>query len=324
VPAKYLRIGGDDQAAPHRETIQDPVQIIDTLGIIDSAQIYDRIRERYRYAVNSLGITCYLYRKLVQGRPCTCMRNNIPQTKCPACFGSGIAGGWLQYGHEKFVLDASAPFLDLKNVGIADGKEDDHLRPSPITLQYSGSGAVESGEVIEINGALGYDGFVLFSETPPRYGGSITPYFLDASSSWQPLALFGEYLNSLGPPPWTLTTRFKVEMTNNSPDGEVPCYLSAMHVKWRTGNDIVKVEQASFSQAVNKLTDLGFINETIGAKYTMADRPSVSTRDFFIKANDGTRLKIVDARFVSPADQTVSQDLSLRPILSSEGLAMVF
>lgn len=329
MPVRYYRLlsktGSQDQAAPGRETINDVVQIKNTTGIIQSAQIFERARERYKWAVNTLGVSCYLYRKLTQGRKCSCKKkDNIPSGMCPVCFGTGFVGGYLQYGHEKYVLDATAPLITLSGLETGDGPEDINLRPSPITLEQDAHGFVESGEDIQINGALAYDGFQLFYDLPARQGGQVTASFWDGSS-WQLLSTFQTYLDSLGSSPWKVTTRFRVDMYNYSDGGKLPCFFYGLHVKWRLADDVVKIEQATFQDMKNKLTDLGFVDASSGIQYTMNYRPRVSTRDFFVKASDGSRLKVTVAKMGDPADQPLWQDLTLRPIQEdAEILSKVF
>ena len=327
MPVNYFRNRPENQAEPREKTIQDPVQTIASTQIIDSAQIWDRARERHKWAVNTLGISCFLYRKLTQGRTCSCTKkDNIPLGLCPVCYATSYVGGYSQYGHEKYTLDATAPLLTLSNIQIADGPEDINLRPSPFVLEGSSSsyGYIESGEDVEINSALSYDGYQLYYDLPPRLGGSVTASFWDGVS-WQPMLNFPAFLSSLGQPPWTLTTRFRVDMTNDSPEGKIPCFFYGMHVKWQIGEDSIKIEQAPPSVVRNKLTDLGFVDATSGLKYVMYYRPRVSTRDFFVRASDGLRLKVVEARMMDPADQLIGQDLSLRPIQEdAEILAKVF
>jgi hypothetical protein len=325
VPVQYFRNRPTDQDAPHRDTIQDPIQTLDTPGIIQAAQIFDRARERYKWAVNALGISCYLYRKLTQGRTCSCTKkDNIPAGLCPICYSTGYVGGYLQYGHQKYVLDATSPRLELSNLEIADGVEDLELRPSPIVLERDNFGYVESGEDVEINGALSYDGYALYYDLPPRQGGQVNPFFWDGRS-WQPLSTFQAFLESLGVPPWTLKTRFRIEMNNNSANGEIPCLLQGLHVKWRVADDLIQIDQATYDPVRNKLTDLGFVDATSGLQYTTTYRPRISTRDFLVKVSDGTRLKVTVAKMGDPADQPLWQDLSLRPIQEdAEILSKVF
>jgi hypothetical protein len=325
VPVQYFRNRPSDQAAPHRDTIQDPIQTLDTPGIIQSTQIFDRARERYKWAVHALGISCYLYRKLTQGRPCSCLKkDNIPAGLCPICYATGYVGGYLQYGHQKYVLDSTSPRLELFNLEIADGDEDIELRPSPIVLERDSFGYVESGEDVEINGALSYDGYALYYDPPPRQGGEATPFFWDGRS-WQPLSTFQAFLDSLGPPPWTLKTRFRIEMTNNSANGQIPSFLQGLHVKWQIADDLIQIEEAPFEPVRNKLTDLGFIDATSGLHYTTTYRPRISTRDFLVRASDGLRLKATAVKVWSPADIPLWQDISLRPIQDdAEILSKVF
>jgi len=325
MPFRVLRNRPNNQAEPRGEDIQDSVQIKNVVGIIQDAQIYERTRERYKYAVASMGIDVYLYRKLLQGRKCSCVRAKIPADICPVCFSTGFVGGFLQMGHEKYILDSTAPLSITENVEIADGDEDDYLRPSPFVLEVDNYGYVEAGEPLLINGALSYDGYYLSAETPQREGGTVTPMFWNPTASgWQPLSTFQAYLTSTGPAPWTVSTRIRVEMQNNSTGGAVPCFFKGLHIKWRTGKDTVKIEQATFKDLPNKLTDLGFVNESSGISYTMEYRPRVSTRDFFVKASNGDRLKIVDATMGDPADQPLWQTLTLRPIQTTEVLSKVF
>ena len=325
MPLVYLRNRPTNQAEPRDDTIHDIVDTIDTVGIIQSAQIYERTRARYQATVNSMGISCYLYRKMTQGRKCSCLRKKVPMNTCPSCYGTSWVGGYTQYGHEKYVIDSTINNLDLNNLEIADGPDDDHYRPSPVILEGDTAGSFEIAEDFEMNGALAYNGHVLYGELPPRYGGSIEPYFWNPTASgWSALSTMGTYLTSLGAAPWKFRTRIRVEMKNSSPNGSIPCTFQALHLKWQVGDDTIKIEQASFDEVKNKLTDLGFIDETQGYRYTMWHRPRVSSKDFLVKANDGTRLKITTVKMTEPSDVPLSQDLSLRPIQDTEILTRVF
>lgn len=325
MPVRYYRVGAKNQSTPNQDTIQDTVQTLDTPNIIIDNQIFERARERYKYAVNTFGVSCYLYRKLTQGRQCSCKKkDNVPLGLCPVCYGTGYVGGYLQYGHDKYVMDSTLGVLTLVGVEIADGSEDLNLRPSPMVLERDAHGFVESGEEVVINNALSYDGYQIYYDLPARQGGQVSASFWNGST-WQPMVNFPAFLAALGKPPWTVSTRFKVDMYNNSDGGKLPCFFYGMHVKWRTGNDIVRIEQATFQDQRNKLTDLGFVDASSGILYTMPYRPRVSTRDFFVKASDGLRLKVTQAKMGDPMDQPLWQDLTLRPVQDdSEILSKVF
>lgn len=324
MPTNYFRNRPTNQKQPRADTVHDSVQIKNVAGIIQDAQIYERARERYTFAVNALGVSCNLYRKLVQGQMCSCMRNEIPEANCPCCFGVGYAGGYSQYGHEKYVLSAVSDDLLLHNVEMYDDENDEHLRPTPVVLQGETTGRMEVAGPIYLNGATAWDGYRLYGSTPPRFGGLLQAQFLPPGGDWVSLDTMGTYLESLGAAPWHTNFRLRVVFGNNSPDGRVPCSFHALHLKWQTGNDLVKIEQSSSTEVQNKLTDLGFVNLTSGLKFTMPDRPRVTTRDFFEKRDDGSRLKVTEAKVVDPSDVVLSQDLTLRLVQDTEILHKVF
>lgn len=319
----YFRNRPTNQAAPNADTVQDPSQEIRPAQIIRDNQIYERAEARYAKAIEGIAVQCALYRRIVQGRRCTCRdTHDIPSGKCPVCYGVGLVGGYLQYGHEKYVLDGSDRRITLSNLEVWDNVED--MRPAPIALEKSPRGFVEGGEPIFINSALGYDGYRIYTRLP-KGGGLVTPYYLRPSDgTWDLLDNLPTYLTSLGAAPWTLQTRFKIVLENYSPGYLDPTFFYALHVKWKVGEDIVPVEQASYSDITKKLTDLGFINALSGIHWTCNPRPQILDTDFMLKVNTGERFKVVEPQKNDPGDRPLWQDLVMRPVQSEEILAEVF
>ena len=327
MPTRYIRpSNATNPLEPREDVVQDPSQTKRTTQIIHDAQIYERTEERYAKAIETFGVECYLYRRLVQGRRCSCMaHDHVAGDRCAACYGVGIVGGYSQYGHEKYVLDSTAPSLVLSGMEIWDDKEYAHIKPTPIVLEQATKGFIESGETVHINGALQYDGFRIYSRTPAEFGGVVTPYFWNpTTSAWVELATFQAYLDSLGPAPWTLETRFRVDVENYSPEGRMEVSFYALHVKWKTGKDIVKVEQASYSDITKKLTDMGFVNASSGIRYTCNPRPQILDTDFLVKRGTGERIKVTEVKRGDPGDRALWQDLSIRPIQQNETFYEVF
>jgi hypothetical protein len=322
---RYLRRNPTNPDQPRSDTIYDPSQTKRTVQIIKDAQIYERVEERYAKAIETFGVDCHLYRRLFQGRPCSCVdRSGIPSDRCPVCYAVGIVGGYEQYGHTKYTLDSTAPFSDLDGVEVWDDEEYADIRPTPIVLEKDARGVL-TGERVYINSALAYDGYKLYGIYPSEYGGELIPYFLDTSTgTWKNLSMFGDFLLGLGKPPWTLETQFRVEFKNYSPNGDVPLYFQGLHVKWKTGKDILKVEQAQFSEIAKKLTDLGFVTSISSMKFTVNPRPKILDTDLIVKINSGERYKVTAVNRGDPGDRALWQDLSIRPVQEHEILSEVF
>lgn len=281
--------------------------VYDEPHIYAAEDLVPQIVERSRNANKVDRIQVHYYQKKKWGRLCTCWDNTerIPRQDCHACFGSGRPGGFLKFGTETILIDASLPKLALVNIVINDVE-----RPYRLELEETKSEGFVEGtfDILPNLGQL--DTLAIFPKELPSAQYSVVVSKADGSDprpitdrTW--IELLAE-------------KKIKVRIALRRGSAENSPYIESFFLRYNVLNPVVNSDWPRLLRSVS-MEDLGLPDVPQTASVFLDDTVQmVSVEDYLYNMREGRAWKIVEANENRPLGIVTSWDLQCRRVQDFE------
>lgn len=295
--------------------------VADTDILDDIAQRHARedllpiIAQKTRNALNVTPIYIEYFQRVKTGRRCSCFTiETDPAGLCPACWGTGIIGGYNKRGTKTEIFDVT-----YQNVVTSNVQPDYGINTRPIfwsLLDTAIYGTIEySLQIIKNTGILD-----LFEVRDYQPQGTEIYYFVrsDAETTYVPLtrASLEARLNSN-------FIHFFITFKRATPSTAIP-KLQLIRFSYRllrlTGlrADIPRVTESL------TLEELGIYESFTNQQFVLDNTlKNCTTEDFIVNLLDNTRWKIVEVQSNAPMNMILSWDLVCRKVQDFEHYAKV-
>jgi hypothetical protein len=286
VPARGFRPGEFAHVADGAEVLRGHAHDISV------EQLIPRIAGRHKTAAETVPTKMYLYQAIRGGRRCSCFDIETEASNlCPACFGTGIVGGYNKYGTLLEVVDVTRPNVKTTNI-IPDYS----MRTRPTRLKLIDGAIHGSMEVrIDLGSNIG-----LLDALKASYhtveGNSLTA-LIRSPADREFVTLNRENLQPrLGNPWLELKVNFdRVSMSN------APPFLDVIYLRYRTlQNNLLSVDIPRVEKSV-ALQEIGIADEWSTQNFWLDNTiRTLTTEDFFVSESGNTRWKILMVKDFAP------------------------
>jgi hypothetical protein len=304
LPARGYRPGEFAHVADGAEVLQQHAHDISV------EQLIPRIAERHKTAIETVPTKMYLYQAVRGGRRCSCFDIETEASNlCPACFGTGIVGGYDKYGTLLEVLDVTHPNIRTTNV-IPDYA----IRTRPTRFKLIDGAAHGSLEVrIDLGTNLGMLDALQASFHTVEGNSLIALVRSPADQAF--VTLNRENLQPRLGNPWL---ELKILFDRFSPATPTPL-LDVIYIRYRTLlNNLLSVDIPRVEKSI-ALQEIGITNEWSAQNFWMDNTiKMLTTDDFFVSEAGNTRWKIISVKDFAPNGYLVSWDAGVRLVQQHE------
>jgi len=273
------------------------------------------IAQKSRNALNCTPVYIEYFQRLHTGRRCSCFTVETDAGgQCPACFGTGIVGGYTKRGTKTEVFDVT-----YQNVVAANIQADysNSTRPVYWTLVDTAVyGTLEFS--VQVNKNCGLLDVYEIRDYQPT--GTLIQYFVRSDEEINFVAMTRAALEQ------RLTTsflHFKIVIKRKNPASPLP-KLQLFRFSYRLLRlsclraDIPRVTESKTFE------ELGLYQSWTNQSYFLDNTlKNCSTDDFLINLQDNTRWRVNEVKGNAPLNITLSWDLTCRLVLDTEPYAMV-
>lgn len=278
-------------------------------------QTYPAYREREKTALKGEYVDTSYYQAIYSGRRCSCWGTNTAAAKnCRICYGRGIVGGWLKYGTEQWILDATTPDLTMTNVQMNTAAEGPLIFSLTEEADY---GEIEApGTFNGCAGAVDMIDLIQWDEE----GKNVAWYIQTvAAPDWIPLTRDNVY-RLLGKQPQI----FRVKATLRRPSTHADSPLIAKcHLRiHRTKDDEtrIRINRPRMTHQMT-LAELGVTDDWATQRWWLdATLPNVTDQDWFYERTRQIRWKVTDTDKMAPQNYLLAWDITLRKTQDWEGI----
>lgn len=265
------------------------------------------IAEKSKNALEVDTIPIHYFQRKRSGRICTCWENTerMARQDCPVCFGTGRPSGYLKFGTETLIMDASTENLILINVKINDSE-----RPWRMELVDGKMEGFIEGSFF-INGNLGTADSI-----------TVSPLMSARNYSIKLSDMSGSIIKYITDRTWVdllSEQQIKIRITLRRDQASNPNpYIESLILRYDIFNKDLNSDWPRLTTSVS-MDDLGLPD--IPASTTIAIDNTiqiVSVEDFIFNIRTAERWKIIENQENFPLNINTSPDVTIRKIQDFE------
>jgi len=293
--------------APNSSYVASNTDILDDLPQRRAREeLIPMIIKKAHNALNVMPVWVEYFQRIKAGRRCSCWTvEEDPQGLCRVCFGTGIVGSFSKRGTRTVVFDTTYPDVGAANVEI------DYNQPTrPINWTLSSTAVYGTLEFsIPITHNVGLLDVLEINDYQPE--GSRIEYYIKTPIETSFVTLTEQNLqnrlhNDL--------LQIKIIMKRKTPAAPVPklqniriCYKLLRITAIRA--DIPRINESL------ALEEFGIMEGWTTSHYYLDNTlKNVTTEDFLVKLQDGTRWKVIELSDNKPMGILTSWDLTCRKV----------